>query len=165
MSKLQILTHEEIMLKLDRIAWQILEEFYNSKQIVIIGIKARGTAVAKLIESKLSQISNAEIEFVEFDINKERALNSEISWSKQLSLKSKAVVLVDDVLNSGITLAGALKEVLSKEPKSVKVAVLANRDHKAFPIHADFVGISLATTLKEHISLEREKGKMAVYLV
>ncbi|MFY0643405.1 MAG: phosphoribosyltransferase [Bacteroidia bacterium] len=165
MSKLQILKHDEIMLKLGRIAWQILEEFYESKNIVIIGIKSRGTAVAKLIETKLAQISKAEIEFIEFTIDKDKALTTTIEWSDEINLKGKAVVLVDDVLNSGITLAGALKEILSKEPKSVKVAVLANRDHKAFPIHADFVGISLATTLKEHISLVRENGNMAVYLV
>ena len=153
------------MLMLNRIAWQILEEFYEDKEIVIIGIKARGPAVANLINSKLSEISQAKIEFVEFSIDKENALTADIGWSKDVDIKGKAIVLVDDVLNSGITIAGALSEIFSKEPKSVKVAVLANRDHKAFPIHADFVGVSLATTLKEHISLERERGKMAVYLV
>ena len=79
-------------------------------------------------------------------------------------IKKSAVVIVDDVLNSGITLSGVLSEVLKHEPNSVKVAVLANRDHKAFPIRADFVGISLATTLKEHISFVEENKKMAIYL-
>lgn len=165
MSKLIILKHDEIILKLDRIAWQITEEYYNEKEIIIIGIKARGFAVAELINAKLKTITDAKINLVELVIDKDNALESEVVIPDAENIRDKAIVLVDDVLNSGYTLAGAFKEILENKPKYVKVAVLANRDHKAFPIHADFVGISLATTLKEHISFEQKNGQMTVYLV
>ncbi len=164
MSKLVLLEHNEINLKLDRIAWQIAEEYFSEKKIAIIGLKSRGYRVASLIYNKLVGISEAQIELFELDIDKSNALLSDVKWDKSPKLKSKAVVLVDDVLNSGITLAGAMKHILNEEPKRLKVAVLANRDHKAFPIAADFVGVSLATTLKEHIAFVEAKGKMTVYL-
>ncbi len=165
MSKLKILDHKDIVLKLDRIAWQIAEEYHKEKEIVVLGIQERGSAIAKLIFDKLSDICSAKISLSHLHLNKDQALESEISIQPAVKLDSKAVVIVDDVLNSGITLAASFKRVIEGRPSKVKVAVLANRDHKAFPIHPDFVGISLATTVMEHISLVSEKGEMAVYLV
>lgn len=164
MSKIVLLKHHEIVLKLERIAWQIAEEFYGEKKILLIGLKSRGFTVAQRIQEHLEKISSMKVELVELSINKKAALSSEVKLSKDTQIKGSSVVLVDDVLNSGITLAGALAHILKMEPVAVKVAVLANRDHKAFPIHADFVGVSLATTLMEHISFVDSKGKMTVYL-
>jgi pyrimidine operon attenuation protein / uracil phosphoribosyltransferase len=74
------------------------------------------------------------------------------------------IILVDDVLNSGVTLAAALREILNYSPKSVRTAVLANRDHHKFPIQANYVGVSLATTLQENISYEVTDHQMSVWL-
>lgn len=164
MSQIVLLKHHEIVLKLERIAWQIAEEFYGEKRIILIGLRSRGYKVAQHIHGHLEKISQMDVELIELIINKKAALSSTVSLDQDIDLKNTAVVLVDDVLNSGITLAGALSHILKMEPSSVKVAVLANRDHKAYPIHADFVGVSLATTLMEHISLVDTKGKMTVYL-
>lgn len=164
MSKIVLLNHPEIVLKLERIAWQIAEEFYGEKKIILIGLKNRGFKVASRIHDHLSSISSVKLELVELSIDKKKALSSKVSLDKEVQLKDSNIVLIDDVLNSGITLSGALAFLLQKEPKSVKVAVLANRDHKAFPINADFVGVSVATTLMEHISFVDTKDKMTIYL-
>jgi pyrimidine operon attenuation protein/uracil phosphoribosyltransferase len=42
--------------------------------------------------------------------------------------------------------------------------VLVDRNHKRFPIAADFVGVSLATTLQEHITVELDTANEGVYL-
>lgn len=165
MSKLKILEHEDIILKLDRIAWQIAEEFHREKEIIVLGIQERGSAIAELIHQKLVSICSGKISIAHLHIDKDKALESSVEIVPNLKLASKAVVIVDDVLNSGITMAAVFKRVLEEKPRYVKVAVLANRDHKSFPIHPDFVGISLATTVMEHISLVKEDNKMAVYLV
>ena len=164
MSKLQILDHQAIMLKLDRIAWQIAEEYHTEKRIVVLGIQERGSAIASLIANKLEGITSSEIVLSHLEIDKDTALESKVDILPDVGLKGLPVVIVDDVLNSGITMAAVFKRVLEDSPKSVKVAVLANRDHKSFPIHADFVGVSLATTVMEHISLVKEGEQMAVYL-
>ena len=74
------------------------------------------------------------------------------------------LVLVDDVLNSGATLIYAVKHFLNTEIKQFKTAVLINRNHKKYPVKADFKGISLSTSLQEHIEVRFEKDNDAVYL-
>ncbi|MDB4160872.1 phosphoribosyltransferase family protein [Bacteroidia bacterium] len=164
MEKSLILNHEEISLKLDRIAWQILEQHYGVKTILLVGLADRGFDVAGKIKNRLDKYGEIHIELTPIYLDKTKALASEITLEKSELVTNKAVILVDDVLNSGRTMAAALKEILNHNPKTVKTAVLANRDHHTFPIQADFVGISLATTVKEHISYEEVDGKMSIIL-
>lgn len=165
MSRQLILDNQAIQLKLDRIAWQIAEEYYLEDEVILFGIKDRGYRIAELIHQKLQDMNICKTVLVAVTINKDHSLSSDVQFDKPFDLKGKAGVIIDDVLNSGITLSGVLKSLLQFIPSSVKVAVLANRDHKAFPVRADFVGISLATTLKEHISFVEEDGVMSVYLI
>lgn len=164
MEKSLILNHEQISLKLDRIAWQILEELFDEDYIVLIGLVDRGTDVAKKIKQRIEKNSSVHVEILTIVLDKGKAFSSDITLKNSEKITNRAVVLVDDVLNSGITMAIALKETLHFKPKSVKTAVLANRDHHKFPIQANFVGISLATTVKEHISYEEHEGAMSISL-
>lgn len=159
-----ILEHSDIALKLDRIAWQILEEHYGQKKIVLVGLADKGVFLAKELEQRLKAISKLEVSVLDIIVDKDAPLKSKVEFSGGKNVSNKAVILVDDVLNSGKTLIAALKEVLNYQPTQVSVAVLANRDHHKFPIEANFVGISLATTLQEHISFKLEDGKMSVWL-
>ena len=72
--------------------------------------------------------------------------------------------MVDDVLNTGSTLIYAVSYFLQVPVKSIKTAVMVNRNHKKFPIKADFKGISLSTTLNEHISVILEGPDAGIYL-
>lgn len=164
MEKSLILNHEEISLKLDRIAWQILEQHHGEKTIILVGLVDRGADVASKLKTRLEANSFTTVELINISLDKGNALSSQITLEKSEHIYNNAVILVDDVLNSGLTMAAALKEVLNHNPKSVKTAVLANRDHHKFPIQANFVGISLATTVKEHISYEEIDGKMSICL-
>ena len=159
-----ILDHKAIALKLDRIAWQILETNHNEKSIVLVGLVDRGTEVAAKLYERLTKISSSEISLTSIQLDKKDPLNSEITLDQPELIHGNCIILVDDVLNSGLTLSAAFKEVLAHSPKSVHTAVLANRDHHKFPIQANFVGISLATTLQEHITYSETDGQMKVVL-
>jgi pyrimidine operon attenuation protein/uracil phosphoribosyltransferase len=75
------------------------------------------------------------------------------------------VILVDDVANSGRTITYALNPILQFNIRKIMVAVLVDRKHKSFPIASDIVGLSMATTLQEHIEVEIEGDKItSVYL-
>ena len=101
---------------------------------------------------------------LQIDLDKDNPINNDITLKHPESIKNRAVILVDDVLNSGRTLAYAAAYLLQLDPKMIKTAILVNREHHRFPITADFVGISLATTLKEHIQVELGRSD-GVYLV
>jgi pyrimidine operon attenuation protein/uracil phosphoribosyltransferase len=165
MNKTRLLNHDEINLKLDRMAWQILESHVKSNLIILVGLIDRGATLAEKLKNIIEKHSDTRVILSPIDLDKSSPLNSKITMDNSNVLKDNPVVLVDDVLNSGVTLAAALKEVLKYMPKSVMTAVLANRAHHKFPIQANFVGLSLSTTLKDHILYEEKDGKMSVYLI
>jgi pyrimidine operon attenuation protein/uracil phosphoribosyltransferase len=55
-------------------------------------------------------------------------------------------------VNSGTTLIYAVRHFLNV-PKKFKTAVLVDRNHKKYPVKADFKGISLSTSLLEHVQV------------
>ncbi|MFT5512737.1 MAG: pyrimidine operon attenuation protein/uracil phosphoribosyltransferase [Bacteroidia bacterium] len=161
-----ILNHNAIQQKITRMAWQILENNYNAKMLVIIGIEKKGSIVSSLLFDVLQEISTLKLQLGRITIDKENPTFEGISVHCDQTLEDCNVVLVDDVLNSGKTLMYATLPILEQNPRQLHTAILANRDHTRFPIKADFVGISLATTLQEHIQFTQDKkGKMAVHLI
>ncbi|MCO4818048.1 MAG: phosphoribosyltransferase [Bacteroidetes bacterium] len=161
-----ILDHEAIQQKITRMAWQILEDNYNAKKLVVLGIEKKGSIVSKLLVDVLSTISSLDLHQGSIKIDKDNPTMNGISVRCDTDLTNSHVVLVDDVLNSGKTLMYATLPILAQNPHQLQTAILANRDHTRFPIKADFVGISLATTLQEHIQFtQNKKGKMTVHLL
>ena len=165
MNKTCLLNHDEINLRLDRIAWQILEHHVDSDSIVLVGLVDRGSIIAEKLKKIIEKNASVKVLLSPIHIDKNSPLHSEIKIDHSEYLNDNPIILVDDVLNSGVTLAAALKEVLKYIPKSVMTAVLANRAHHKFPIQANFVDLSLSTTMKDHILYEEKDGKMSVYLI
>jgi len=159
-----LLNHDDILLKIDRMAWQVYETNTKAKRIVLVGIAKKGTHINALLAQRLKAISDLEVVEEEIHIDKENQ-KAGTTLTNGVSFRNEVVVLVDDVLNSGKTMMYAALPILEENPRKLQTCVLANRDHKRFPIHGDFVGISLSTTLQEHISFEKDKnGQMVVYL-
>ena len=152
MSKNIILTNQEIEHKIKRIAYQIYETFVD-EEVVIAGIATNGYVFAQKIAVALSEISTLKISLCEVRINKH---NPELPIETSLSAaeySNKGLVLVDDVLNSGTTLIYAVRHFLDVPLKKFKTAVLVDRNHKKYPVKADFKGISLSTSLLEHVKV------------
>lgn len=162
MSQNIILTHQEIEHKIKRIAYQIYETFVDDDTIVIAGIANNGYLLAEKIAAKLSEISTIKVSLCEVHINKQFP-NEKVSTSlTQAEYENKGLVLVDDVLNSGTTLVYGVKHFLDVPLKKFKTAVLVDRNHKKYPVKADFKGISLSTSLQEHVQVVFEaKGDYA----
>lgn len=165
MSKNIILSNQEIEHTIKRIAYQIYETFVDEEEIVIAGITANGFTFAKKITEVLETISPLKISLCEVQINK---LNPELPIHTSLTKEqyaNKGLILVDDVLNSGTTLIYAVRHFLDVPLKKFKTAVLVDRNHKKYPIKADFKGISLSTSLLEHVQVVfNENGNDYAYL-
>ncbi len=160
-----ILTHQEIQFKIRRIAYQIYESNVEEKEIVIAGIEGGGLIFAKKIAEVLKKITDAEIMLCKVKMDKRDPLQSTIETSiKAEDYKNKSVVLVDDVLNSGTTLIYGVHHFLKTPLKQLKTAVMVNRNHKKYPVKADYKGISLSTSIHEHVNVDLKGHKFAVYL-
>jgi pyrimidine operon attenuation protein/uracil phosphoribosyltransferase len=159
-----ILNNQEIEHKTKRIAYQIYETFVDEQEIVIAGITTNGFVFAKKIAAELEQISTLKIVLCEVFINKQN-VNAPITTSlSKEEYENKGLVLVDDVLNSGTTLIYGVKHFLDVPLKKLKTAVLVDRNHKKYPVKADFKGISLSTSLLEHVQVVFEENKSYTYL-
>lgn len=166
MKKVAILSNEDIQQKTRRMAYQIVEENYNEDELVLIGIHPNGMKYAEQIKKEIESIDNVKITLLPLSINKEAPLDNEIKLDTgKKTLDKKAIIMVDDVTNTGKTLYYALKPVMEFSPKKVQAAVLVDRQHKLFPVSPDFVGLSLSTTMQEHIKVEFDsKGNGKAYL-
>ena len=163
MEKTLVLNKAQLAQKIDRLAWQIYEQNYKEKEIIIAGIANNGVLIAKRIAEKLAEITNVKLTLAIVKLDKVNPYNDIEVDINEKEYKDKVLILVDDVLNSGKTLMYGAKYFLSAPLKKLSTIVLVDRNHNRFPIKADFVGLSLSTTLKEHISVELEEN-VGVYL-
>ena len=164
MSQNIILNHLEIEHKIKRIAYQIYETFVDEEEIVIAGIAENGYVFAQKIAETLKSIAPIKVLLCEVYINKEQptaTISTSISADKY---QNKGLILVDDVLNSGTTLVYGVRHFLNVPLKKFKTAVLVDRNHKKYPVKADFKGISLSTSLFEHVNVTFEKDNNSAYL-
>ena len=160
-----ILSHLQIQYKIEPIAYQIYEANVNEKEIIIAGIDGGGLQFAKKIVSKLKKITEAKITLCKLSMDKTNPLKSGVSTSmSEEEFVNKSVVIVDDVLNSGTTLIYGVHHFLKTPLKQLKTAVLVNRNHKKYPVKADYKGISLSTSLQEHVNVRFETKNDRVFL-
>ncbi|WP_445384610.1 phosphoribosyltransferase family protein [Robiginitalea sp. IMCC44478] len=161
----KILSHQQIKYKINRIAYQIYESNVEAKQIVIAGIEGGGLDFAKKVKAALEKITPAEILLCRVKMDKSDPLKSGITTSlKPEEYLGKSVVLIDDVLNSGSTLIYGVHHFIKTPLKQLKTAVLVNRNHKRYPVKADFKGLSLSTSLNEHVRVDLTSKEYAVFL-
>ena len=141
--------------RIDRLAFQIYEDNASEKEIILAGIVKSGYQLSERIASSLKKISPLKVLLTEVRIDKHSQLTGDISISiDKRQLQGKVIILVDDVLNSGKTMMYALKPFLEADIKKIRTVVLIDRNHKRFPVSADFCGISLSTAMQEHVSVE-----------
>ena len=161
-----ILDKNQTIQKIRRIAYEIYENNFNETELVVAGIFDKGYLFGLLLVQELESLSPLKIKLIKINLDKSALLQSEIQLDIDIALlKNKSIIIVDDVLNSGRTLAYSLKPFLNIEIKKLQIAVLVDRGYKSFPVAADYIGYSLSTTLKEHIEvvLDNEE-EFGVYL-
>ena len=156
-SKNCILNTEAANRKLRRMAFQIAENNEGNESLLIAGINGNGLVLAERLVEELKQIITTPIKLLTIHLNKKQPLD--VSIDPKMDFSNQNIVIVDDVANTGKTLLYALKPFLNFQPKKIQTLVLVERSHKLFSIQPDYVGLSITTTLQEHITVETD-GKV-----
>lgn len=144
-------------------ALEIIEQNPNENMIILAGIRESGSVVARSMEKLLKEVTDARIETITISLDKRSPLDVQIN--RELDFNDKLIIIVDDVANSGRTLLYALKPFLNFLPKKIQTLVLVGRSHNSFPVNTDYVGVSIATTLQEHIYVEvKDEAILGAYL-
>ena len=155
MARNYILDKETVARKLQRIAYEIIENNLDEKHIILAGIRENGSVIARNIEKLLLTI-NPSISIWNIDISLDKKAPHDIKLSGETDFTDKVIIVIDDVANSGKTMLYAIKPFLAYLPKKIQTLALVERTHKVFPVNTDYVGLSVATTLQEHIFVEVE---------
>ncbi|MFH4967624.1 phosphoribosyltransferase family protein [Gaetbulibacter sp. M240] len=160
-----ILNEKEITYKIRRIAFQIYESNVEENEIILAGIDKNGYILAQKLKAVLQKISHIKPILCKVVIDKKNPQGPVKTSIPETDYADKSLVLIDDVLNSGTTLIYGVKHFLNVPLKQFKTAVLVNRNHKKYPIKADFKGLSLSTSLHEHIEIKLDKKPYEALLV
>ncbi|MEO0777315.1 MAG: phosphoribosyltransferase family protein [Bacteroidota bacterium] len=163
---MQLLDKEQIKQKIRRLAIQILENNLEEEEIILAGINNNGLSFAKLLHKQLKKISDIPVSLTRIRLSPARPTEEDVQVEMPLAaLHQKAIIIVDDVANTGRTIFYAFQPLLQVLPRKVEVAVLVDRKHKSFPIEVNYWGLSLATTLQEHIEVNLKRQEdFAVFL-
>lgn len=160
-----ILNEDQILQKIKRMAYEIFERNFGEKRLTVVGIFEQGYHLAELLTEELKIIAPFEVKLAKMELNKQDPVNSNIHMDiDEQELNGFPVLLVDDVLNTGKTMAYCLKPFLNRDISKLEIAVLVNRSHKQFPISANYQGYELATTINEHIEVVLEPKKKYAFL-
>lgn len=164
--KILVLDKTQIEQKITRMAYQIWEDNLEESSLVVAGIADYGYILAERLQKQLQQISGIEVELMKIELDKDSSHLKAITDMEIEQCANKVVILIDDVLNSGRTLAYGLGVFLDIPLKKLRTAVLVNRSHRIFPVTPDFTGLELATVTKEHVDvfLTGNKEEDTVYL-
>ena len=150
-----VLDRDTIQRKIKRMALEVAERNTNETEIIIAGINGNGEVVANAIAAELKKLSLFKIQTITVQLNKKDPM--QVTVTPATDFREKTILLVDDVANTGKTMLYAMKPFLDSYPKKTQTLVLVERSHKLFPVQTDFAGLSIATTLQEHITVETEQ--------
>lgn len=159
MMKNYILTEDQVAKKMQRMAYEIAERNVGEDKLIMAGIKENGVVIAEKLKELLAGIFKGTIEVMEIEVDDKR-FPRKITLSKTNNFDNAVVIVIDDVANSGKTMLYALQPFVKDQPKKIQTLALVDRTHKTFPVHTDYIGFALATTLQEHIFVEVQNGKI-----
>jgi pyrimidine operon attenuation protein / uracil phosphoribosyltransferase len=160
-----ILDQRKVTQIIKRIAFEVYENNFSEKEIFLVGVFEKGYQLANLIQEQMQLIADpCKVNLVRLDVDKNNPLASEVQLDIALTkMKKKSVLLVDDVLNSGRTMAHCLTALMQTDIKKIETIVLVDRSHKRFPLMANYKGYELSTTIEEHVDV-RLDNDFGVYL-
>ncbi len=161
---LKILNSYQISQKILRLSWQVYEDNFSEKEITLVGIGEQGLLIAEQVKIHLNNISKLKTNVLKINVDRDKPFNKVSSELSKNEYSNKVIILIDDVLHSGKTLTYSFKNFLDTSIKKMSVLVLVDRNHNSFPVKANYIGLSLSTTLKEYIEVVLKGKNKGVYL-
>jgi len=161
MSKIIVMTREDIRRTIARIAHEIIERNKSIEHLVLVGMHTRGVPLAKRLATNIEGFESAKIPVGALDISLYRDDLSSLDLQPVVhrtdiptNIDNKAIVLIDDVLYTGRSIRAAMDALIDLgRPQSIQLAVLIDRGHRELPIRADYVGKNIPSSSHEDIQV------------
>ncbi len=164
-----ILSPQNFKLTLNRLCYQLVENYSDFSNTVIIGLQPRGTILANRIHKQITQelkktnllLGNLDVTFFRDDFRKHDGPLIPQSTDITFTIEDKNVILVDDVLFTGRTIRSGLDAMLSfGRPQKVELLVLIDRRlSRDLPIQPNYVGKTVDTASHEKVKVEWQESE------
>ena len=173
--KARVIDKEGLDRTINRLALEIVERNKGVDKLAIIGVRTRGASIAQRIVKKIKEIENKNVPLGILDVTlyrddfRKRLKQPQIQVTNiSFEINDLDIVVVDDVLYTGRTSRAALDALMDfGRPSSIQLAVLVDRGHRELPIHADYIGKNIPTSIGEEIQvrLQEDDAEDCVLLV
>ena len=155
-----ILDNSDVENKIQRIGLEILEDNIDESKITLFGISDNGKLIAQKLVTHINKISEIEIVLIEVVIE-----NGPPEYDGKLNILDESIIIVGDVSQTGKTLQIVISNLMMHNPSKIKTSVIINRDQTLYPVKIDYVGLSLSTSVNEHVDvIVDKKNRFSVYL-
>ena len=155
-----ILNNSDIENKIQRIGLEILEDNIDQSKIILFGISDNGKLISQKLIDHINKISDIKIVLIDVIIN-----NGSIAYNSKFDVLNESIIIVGDVSQTGKTLQMVISDLMLYNPSKIKTSVIINRDQTMFPVKIDYSGLSLSTSVNEHVDvIIDKKGRLSVYL-
>jgi pyrimidine operon attenuation protein/uracil phosphoribosyltransferase len=147
---------------LDRMASEIVERHPDLAGTALVGVRSRGVPLAERLALRVKKTSGVSLPVGALDISLYRDDFTSIAPQPitkgtdiPFSIDGCTVIVVDDVLFTGRTIRAALDQLIDfGRPARIELAVLVDRGHRELPIHADYVGKTVATRRTQIVNVK-----------
>ncbi len=136
-----LFTAEDIAHQVQRLAGQISED-YQGKEIILVGVlKGAFIFLADLARQLAIPTQLDFVRLASYGSGTESSGKVEITTDVQLDLHGRDVLIVEDIVDSGLTTAFLREHLLAKKPRSLKICTLLDkRERRSVSIPLDYVG-------------------------
>ena len=139
-----LISREQIARRVAQLGAKITRDFAG-EQVVLIGV-LKGAAIFLSDLSRSIQL-DATFDFISVSsYGNEKQNSGEVKLLKDVdqSMEGKNIILVEDILDTGLTLSYLRNVLLAKRPKSLHIAALLDKvSRRTEPIKADYVGFEI----------------------
>lgn len=136
-----MLSEEEIKAKVAELGKQI-EKDYKGQDLLVVGIlKGASVFVADLIREINLDVNIDFMSVSSYGNSTESSGTVKILKDLDVDIKGKNVLIVEDIIDSGLTLSNLTRELNVREPKSLRICTLLDKpNRRKANIYVDYVG-------------------------
>jgi hypoxanthine phosphoribosyltransferase len=136
-----VYSKEEITAAVQRVADEISLEYAGQELLLVVVLKGAFIFAADLVRSLRLPV---EIDFVELASYSGKETTGSVRITKDVEsvIKDRNIIVVEDIIDTGITLDYLLRNLMEKGPKSLKVCTLIDKqERRRIAITVDYAGI------------------------
>ena len=138
-----LITEQEIASRTRELAKQIQKD-YNNEEIVIVCILKGATFLAVELAKRID--SDTIIDFMKVSSYEGTESTGKINFTLDISedITGKNVLIVEDIVDTGRTLAYVKKYLESKNPKNVKICTMLNKkERRVIDLNPEYVAFDI----------------------